>query len=131
MKSLITFSLDSVRAAQIRNECSRQRIPISNYIEYALEVAPAIDDTLAQFLSMRKKGTSVASLEEFSVQKPVFEIPSKGWHFHREEGGYIATCLKMECDAERASNPEFYEDNDGNIRSAKDGRILYPFKPAV
>lgn len=131
MKAIMTFSLDNERAVEIRNACARCRIPLSNYIEYALEVAPPVDDTLAQFLSMRKRGVAPASVEELAMRKPVYEIPSKGWHFHADASGYIGACMTPGCEKERTANPEYYEDEMGNIYSSTTSRIVYPAKSAV
>jgi hypothetical protein len=124
MKAVTAFSVDVDMLRRMKADCLKYRIPLSAYVDYVLEQAPPLDETMAQFIAAKRQGKASGSLEDFGVRKPVYEILAKGWHFHKGETGII-TCMSTSCELERVACPDYYEDSEGNIHATRNDQILY------
>lgn len=123
MKSVTSLSIDTDRLRKMKEACALHRIPFSLYIEYAIEAAPPLTDTLAQFLSGKKRGAVNGTYDEYVVRKPAFIV--KGYHFHMDEKGEgVDFCGEKTCEKERVANPDYYQTIDGDIRSSSSDQFI-------
>jgi len=126
MKSATAVTLDTNLLIRKKAECAQHRISFSSYLEFAIEVAPPIDEKLAQFIGARKLPAAPVSFDEFQKRRPCFHIPQKNWHFHDYGKGLVQSCMRVKCDLPEVASTEFYLDDDDNIRDAKENRIIWP-----
>ena len=124
MRSVTSFSIETERLQKLKNACDQHRITVSAYLDFALDNAPPITEALARYIAARKKGSLPVSYEEFASRKDVLEIVGKGWHFHRRDDGSEYTCTERECSLPRVTNPDYYEDSEGNVRITSTGQIF-------
>lgn len=108
MRSPICISLDTALVSRTKALCDKANVGMSAYIEYLITNGPEIDENLGQWITQKKKGKAVGTLDSFKSRKPVME--HKGWHFH-EEGRYCGD--GPSCEKERhPATDMYYDEND-------------------